>query len=621
MVRTPGSLLIIIVTLSVMAGCTSRENETLKFAFLTDIHIVPGSANAENLALVVAEINSSDNELVVIAGDLSNAGSDDELYLVKSILDKLTLPYLIIPGNHETNWSESGGRTITDIWGDDRFIHEVNGYLLVGFNTGPYMKMSDGHVKQEDLQWLRNELESRRGKGRKLISIAHYPLADGLDNWFEVTDLLKEHNCLAAFCGHGHRLGLHNFDGILGIMGRALMQGNPPAAGYNIVEIRNDSIFVSEKLLGSVELNTVVSFNMNDPSVIDGLPVSPRPDYSINDRYPGVAASFQWTDTSSILSGLCLVGDTMFIYGNSLGWVKAVNYNTNKTEWETKFEGSFFSTPAATSETVVFGSVDGSVYGLDIRSGAISWKVDVGTPVIGSPVIVDNQVYIGGGNASFLSINAAIGDTNWAFDDIGGLIQGKPAVSGDHVVFGAWDRHLYSVSASTGELQWKWNNGKINELFSPGNIVPVISNNRVFIVAPDRFMTAIDLATGTQQWRTGKHQVRESMGISPDGREVFAKLMNDSIVSVSALTKDFKTNWAIDAGIKYEHNPCPLLVNENLVIGATKNGLITAINRKSQSVAWMHKTGNSSVNNVLFDDKENVWVTLTEGKIVRLSHK
>jgi glucose dehydrogenase len=134
-------------------------------------------------------------------------------------------------------------------------------------------------------------------------------------------------------------------------------------------------------------------------------------------------------------------------------------------------------------------------------------------------------------------------------------------------------------------------------------------------------MTAIDLATGTQQWRTGKHQVRESMGISPDGREVFAKLMYDSIVSVSAVTKDFQTNWAIDAGIKYEHNPCPLLVNENLVIGATKNGLITSINRKSQSVEWMHKTGNSSVNNVLFDDKENVWITLTEGKIVRLTHK
>jgi glucose dehydrogenase len=170
-------------------------------------------------------------------------------------------------------------------------------------------------------------------------------------------------------------------------------------------------------------------------------------------------------------------------------------------------------------------------------------------------------------------------------------------------------------------LKWKWNNGRVNELFSPGNIVPVISSGRVFIVAPDRYMTAIDIVTGQEAWRTAKHQVRESMGISPDGREVFAKLMNDSIVSVSATTKGFQTQWAVDAGIEYDHNPCPLLADDNYVIGATKNGLVTAIDRKSKSVAWMHKTGNSSVNNMVFDSSGNIWLSLPEGKVVKLANE
>ncbi len=481
------------------------------------------------------------------------------------------------------------------------------------------MKMGDGHVKQEDIQWLRTELSIRMKEGKKLVAFAHYPLADGLDNWFEVTAILKEYNCLATFCGHGHRLGLHNFDGIPGIMGRSLVLNDPDSPGYNIVEIKSDSIAVFEKIYGQTLNNPRILFSYLNPVEIANLPVTPLPDFRINEKFETITESFVWTDTASIFSGISLVGDSMFIYGNSLGWLKGIDYIENEAEWETKFTGSIFSTPASTGKVVVFGSTDGSVYGLDINSGEILWQVSTGTPVLAAPVIVGEKVYIGGGSRAFYCINANSGEVIWTFEEVSGLIQGKPAVSGDNVVFGAWDRYLYCVSAATGKLIWKWNNDRPHLLYSPGNVVPAISNNKVFIVAPDRFMTAIDLKTGLQVWRTGKHQVRESMGISPDGKEVFAKLMNDSIVSISAINKTFKTNWAIDAGIAYDHNPCPLIVSDELVIGATKNGLITAINRKEKIVTWMHKTGNSSINELLFDGSENIWFSSTEGKVVRLT--
>lgn len=613
-------VVLIISVVAALVSCGTKESaDSLKFAFLTDIHIVPGSANAEMLELVVDEINGSNADMVIITGDLTNAGSDAELELVKSILDRLQKKYLIIPGNHETNWSESGGLTITKLWGDDRFLETKGDFVLAGFSTGPYMKMSDGHVKREDIQWLRTELGRYSGKSKKLLVFAHYPLAEGLDNWFDVTDLLNEHNALAVFCGHGHRLGLHNFDGIPGIMGRALMQGNPPVAGYNIAEVRNDSLFVSEKLLGKDSLNTVISISLINPVEITTLPVSSRPDYSVNNLYSDVFPSYEWTDTASILSGVCLVGDSLFVYANSLGWIKAVNHFTDQIIWQKRFSGTIFSTPAVSGDAVVFGSLDGNIYGLDVNNGQTLWSVDAGTPVLASPLADGMDIYIGGGMAAFYRIDAATGDIIWSFDGIDGLIQGKPALSGDNVVFGAWDRHLYNLSSSTGDLKWKWNNGRINELFSPGNIVPVISSGKVFIVAPDRYMTAIDLGSGSELWRTAKHQVRESMGISPDGREVYAKLMNDSIVSVSATSRVFQTLWAVDAGIGYDHNPCPILAEDNYVVGATKNGLITAIGRKSKSVAWMHKTGNSSVNNLVSDASGNIWLSLPEGKIIRLS--
>jgi outer membrane protein assembly factor BamB/predicted phosphohydrolase len=607
-----------ILLLTALTSC-SPQSDTLKFAFLTDIHIVEGSANVENLNLAVDEINLSDVDMVIVTGDITNDGSDAELNLAKSILDKLTKPSLVIPGNHETNWSESAGLSITELWGDDRFISEVNDFILVGFSTGPYMKMGDGHVKQEDIQWLKTELASRSNQDKKLLAFAHYPLADGLDNWTDVTAILNKYNCLAAFCGHGHRLGLHNFDSIPGVMGRALSQGNPANAGYNIVEIRNDSLFVSEKVIGQEVKEPVVAIGLGNPDELSHLPVSARPDFSVNLSYPDIIESFTWEDTASIFTGLCLAGDSMFIYGNSLGWLKAVNHKRSQIVWETKFNGSIFSTPAIAGDILVFGATDGGIYGIDINDGTTLWKVDCGTPVLASPVIAVNNIYIGGGKSAFYCLNSSTGEIVWKYAEIDGLIQGKPAVYDDMVVFGAWDRHLYCLEASTGELIWKWNNGKPNRLFSPGNIVPVISNEKVFIVSPDRFMTAINLQTGKEEWRTGKHQVRESMGISPDGREVFVKLMNDSIVSVSGTSRNFKTVWAIDAGIKYDHNPCPLIADDNLVLGATKNGLVTAIDRRTKTVAWMHKTGNSSVNQLLFDESGNIWLSSIEGKVVRLS--
>ena len=56
-------------------------------AVLSDIHISPGNASEPKLREAVREINASPYDLVIMAGDLTNEGSDAELTNVKSILD------------------------------------------------------------------------------------------------------------------------------------------------------------------------------------------------------------------------------------------------------------------------------------------------------------------------------------------------------------------------------------------------------------------------------------------------------------------------------------------------------------------------------------------------------
>jgi outer membrane protein assembly factor BamB len=131
-------------------------------------------------------------------------------------------------------------------------------------------------------------------------------------------------------------------------------------------------------------------------------------------------------------------------------------------------------------------------------------------------------------------------------------------------------------------------------------------------------MTALDLQTGEEVWRNSSHMVRESIGVSPDGKQVYAKLMNDSIVAVPTSDREFKTNWIIDAGIGYDHNPCPVLGTERMVIGATRNGLIVSIDPKTREVLWKFKAGNSSVNKMIFQSPNTIWFTMIEGNIMAL---
>jgi 3',5'-cyclic AMP phosphodiesterase CpdA len=84
-----------------------------RFAFLSDTHIgSPNGGAEEDLRRTVADINQmTDIAFVVITGDITELGTDAEIKLAKEILDGLKVPYYIIPGNHDSGWSESGGVT------------------------------------------------------------------------------------------------------------------------------------------------------------------------------------------------------------------------------------------------------------------------------------------------------------------------------------------------------------------------------------------------------------------------------------------------------------------------------------------------------------------------------
>jgi 3',5'-cyclic AMP phosphodiesterase CpdA len=218
-------------------------SQNFKFAQVTDTH-VGGATGADDLRRTVLDLNQQQGiDFVILSGDVTEFGSDDELALAKQILDSLSLPLYVIPGNHDSNWSESGANSFRKVFGAETFFFEHKGIQFIGTTSGPNMRMSPGQVPRENLVWMDSVFKANPDQGKPLIAINHYPLDSSLNNWYENINRIKTRNVQLALCGHGHNNHLYDWEGIPGVMSRSNLRAKEEVGGYNIITISPDSVF------------------------------------------------------------------------------------------------------------------------------------------------------------------------------------------------------------------------------------------------------------------------------------------------------------------------------------------------------------------------------------------
>lgn len=597
---------------------SAQTIKPFRFAFISDTHIgSPNGAAEEDLRRTVADINQmTDIAFVVLTGDITELGTYEEIKQARAILDELKVPYYIIPGNHDTGWSESGGVGFAEVFGNDKFRFNYNGIVFIGCASGPFVRMSDGHIPRDAMNWLKKEL-STIDNNTPVVFLNHYPLDNGLDNWYEVIDLLKQKHTIAALCGHGHANRALNFEGIPAVMGRSNLRAKAPHGGYNLVSVTADSMTFTERapLMGGIKetwTGIAIKKHAYSPS-----PVNMRPSYAVNDSFPQVIPRWVHASDANVIATPA-ANDKAIFFGNSLGKVTALSLQTGKLLWTAHPGGSIFSSPAVQDNKVVLGTGKGYVYCFNANNGKVIWKYKANAAVLGSPLIHNNFVYIGASDGAFRALQLSNGKEIWRFEGITGPVMSKPVLHEGKLVFGAWDRHLYVLNAANGEMIWKWNNGSSIRNYSPAACIPVIKDNTVFIVAPDRYITALDLHTGAVLWRNNDATVRESIGISQDGKWIYGKTMNDLMVAYPAQREPATIAWKLDCGFGYEHVPSMLMEKDGTMAFGTKNGRIYAVDPDKRSVKWIYKLDNSMVNTVNMLSNRSVLAATMDGKVAIL---
>jgi outer membrane protein assembly factor BamB/predicted phosphodiesterase len=591
--------------------------KAFRFAFISDTHINESNAGpSADLRRTVRDINSMDDiTFVVLTGDITELGTDRELKLARQILDSLDVPYHIIPGNHDTGWSESGGLGFNVVFANDKFVFDYNGIRFMGCASGPYVRMSDGHVPRSNIIWMDSVLQSTP-KDMPLVFLNHYPIDNSLDNWYEITDRLRHYNTIAILCGHGHRNVAMDFEGISGTMGRSNLRAKAEVGGYNLVDVCADSIIFSER---KPEIETMPPWRKIkiEKSEAKTARTYPRPEFNVNTKYPNVKAKWTLASEANVISTPAVAGNHV-IFGNQNGIVKAVSIKDGTEKWSFVTGGPVFSSPAANGNLVVFGSADGFVYCLNASNGKLRWKYKTGSAVLGSPLIDQGKVYIGGSDGHFRSIDSNTGKLLWSYAGLKGPVVSTPVTYEDMIVYGAWDTNLYALNKKSGDLIWKWNNGSPVRNYSPASCTPVIHDGVIYIVAPDRYISAIDAATGKALWRSKDGGVRESIGISNNGKLVYGKSMQDTVVAYNTSRESQKAAWKMNCGFGYEHVPSMLIEKDGQLFFGTKNGVVYAIDPVLRRILWIHKIDNSMVNTVRVLDTRQLIVSTMDGKVALL---
>jgi predicted phosphodiesterase len=360
--------LLIILSIQIISG-------QIKFAWITDTHIGSSLEAEKDLNKVVEDINNREVSFTIVTGDVTEKGLNTEIIRAKQILSKLNRPYFVIPGNHDTKWSESGCTKFLKEFGDDRFIFFYDNYCFIGINSGIPLRGGGGHISIEDLEWLRNKI-NKINKETKIILAVHHQLDNEIDNSNEIISLLKKFDSAFVIVGHGHSNRPYNFDGVKGAMGRsALGRGKLP--GYNIVELNNDSIWIQ-----------TIDFSENKVWYQNSLLVEKSDlQYQKSNQSKSQSKELkQIFDSKSTLVKTGLIERRNLFFADLSGNVYSLNLN-GKLNWRKYFPTSFYSKPISYKDKIIFCGTDGNVYFLKKANGQLEKIIQIGSSIIASPVL------------------------------------------------------------------------------------------------------------------------------------------------------------------------------------------------------------------------------------------
>jgi hypothetical protein len=160
-------------------------------------------------AVAAMKASAPGAELCLIAGDLAEDGTFEQLAGVRDAFQSLRMPVYSAIGNHDYE-SATDRRSYEEIFsGQINYAFDHRGWQFVGLDTTEGTGWQNTTISSTTLSWLDDHLP-KLNRRRPTILFTHFPLGAGVSmrprNADALLNRFLEFNLSAAFCGHYHGL-------------------------------------------------------------------------------------------------------------------------------------------------------------------------------------------------------------------------------------------------------------------------------------------------------------------------------------------------------------------------------------------------------------------------------
>ena len=145
---------------------------------LSDLHF--GTEKPECMAAIRQFCLEHPLEAIVVSGDLTQRARYQQFYHCRQFLESLTLPYLVVPGNHDIPLYHLWDRVFSPFMRYEMFfgrrekILETANFYLIGVNSIRRRYHTRGHISLAQIQQIDQLLKQAPSDKIKLI-VAHQP--------------------------------------------------------------------------------------------------------------------------------------------------------------------------------------------------------------------------------------------------------------------------------------------------------------------------------------------------------------------------------------------------------------------------------------------------------------
>jgi len=240
---------------------------------------------------------------------------------------------------------------------------------------------------------------------------------------------------------------------------------------------------------------------------------------------------------------------------------------------------------------------NGALYAISRRTGAVRWRVKLGTLAASSPACGDGMVYtvllqrgLGVDAGRVVAVNAWTGRTRWS-RPLPSRSESSPLLDHDRLYFGSEDGTVYALRAGDGSIVWTYKaNGAVK------GALALDGDGRLVFGDYAGDVTAIRRADGSRIWRTGTSSGAFGLGggnfySTPAvafGR-VYLGNTNGFVYSFAARTG--KLAWRHKTGGYVYSSPAVSPVLGGTVYAGSYDGNLYAFDARSGQVRWIHDAG------------------------------